>query len=82
MASCPFCSDILLRHIRSGQSYWLCRSCRTEIADEKIEKKPLDEAHENRVGEGTLPSPNKLHTRTPLHDLPISLVHQIDSDFY
>jgi ribosomal protein L37AE/L43A len=35
MANCPFCSDILLRHIRSGKSYWLCRSCRTEILDEK-----------------------------------------------
>ncbi|MDX2231540.1 MAG: hypothetical protein NW220_18025 [Leptolyngbyaceae cyanobacterium bins.349] len=35
MANCPFCSDILLRHIRAGQSYWLCRRCRTEILEEE-----------------------------------------------
>ncbi|WP_181357505.1 hypothetical protein [Stenomitos frigidus] len=33
MASCPLCSDILLRHIRSGKSYWLCRRCRLEILE-------------------------------------------------
>ncbi len=34
MATCPLCSDILLRHIRSGQPYWLCRRCRLEILEE------------------------------------------------
>lgn len=33
MADCPLCSDILLRHIRSGQTYWLCRRCRLEILE-------------------------------------------------
>lgn len=32
MTRCPVCSDVLLRHISSGRSYWLCRSCRLEIA--------------------------------------------------
>jgi len=32
MTKCPVCSDVLLRHIRSGRSYWLCRSCRLEIS--------------------------------------------------
>jgi ribosomal protein L37AE/L43A len=31
MANCPFCSSVLLRHIRSGQVYWFCRRCRTEV---------------------------------------------------
>ncbi|NJP08179.1 MAG: hypothetical protein HC866_00815 [Leptolyngbyaceae cyanobacterium RU_5_1] len=31
MNPCPFCSDILLRHVRVGQTYWLCRHCRLEI---------------------------------------------------
>ncbi|HEY9884001.1 MAG TPA: hypothetical protein V6C98_10375 [Thermosynechococcaceae cyanobacterium] len=34
MAHCPLCSDILLRHIRSSQPYWLCRRCRFEILGE------------------------------------------------
>ncbi|MGI0488214.1 hypothetical protein ACN4EK_22460 [Pantanalinema rosaneae CENA516] len=29
--SCPFCSHVLLRHVRSGSVYWLCRRCREEI---------------------------------------------------
>lgn len=29
--SCPFCSHVLLRHIRSGSVYWLCRRCREEV---------------------------------------------------
>jgi hypothetical protein len=24
---CPSCSDILLRHIRSGEIYWRCSTC-------------------------------------------------------
>ncbi|GEM_PF-1736464 len=30
MSNCPLCSDVLLRHIRSGKMYWLCRRCRLE----------------------------------------------------
>jgi hypothetical protein len=33
MATCPVCSDVLLRHIRNGQTYWLCRRCRSEIQE-------------------------------------------------
>lgn len=33
MTNCPFCSDILLRHVRSGATYWLCRRCRTELVE-------------------------------------------------
>ena len=33
MLDCPCCSDILLRHARSGQSYYLCRRCRFEIPE-------------------------------------------------
>lgn len=31
MANCPFCSSVLLRHIRTRQVYWVCRHCRTEV---------------------------------------------------
>lgn len=31
MASCPFCSSVLLRHVRSGQMYWFCSRCRTDV---------------------------------------------------
>lgn len=31
MANCPFCSSVLLRHVRASQMYWFCRRCRTEI---------------------------------------------------
>jgi hypothetical protein len=33
MTSCPLCSDVLLRHLRSGKPYWLCRRCRLEILE-------------------------------------------------
>ncbi len=42
MANCPVCSDILLRHIRSGQTYWFCRRCRVEILEEPQTDKFLD----------------------------------------
>jgi ribosomal protein L37AE/L43A len=31
MANCPICSGVLLRHFRTGQMYWFCRRCRTEV---------------------------------------------------
>lgn len=31
MPICPCCSNLLLRHIRQGTVYWLCRSCRAEM---------------------------------------------------
>jgi ribosomal protein L37AE/L43A len=48
MAECAFCSDTLLRHIRSGQSYWFCRRCRVEFRSKDMEKKlnPYQESPE------------------------------------
>lgn len=31
MANCPFCSNVLLRHVRAGEMYWFCRRCRVEV---------------------------------------------------
>jgi hypothetical protein len=31
MSTCPCCSDRLLRHVRQGKLYWLCRSCWAEM---------------------------------------------------
>ncbi|MDX2240382.1 MAG: hypothetical protein NW224_06855 [Leptolyngbyaceae cyanobacterium bins.302] len=48
MANCPFCSDTLLRHIRSGKSYWLCRRCRSEILEvDFILEKRREENHKS-----------------------------------
>lgn len=33
MATCPYCSNQLLRHIRSNQTYWFCRHCWEEMSD-------------------------------------------------
>jgi ribosomal protein L37AE/L43A len=38
MTECAFCSDTLLRHIRSGQTYWFCRRCRIEFRSEVLER--------------------------------------------
>ncbi|BAZ41292.1 hypothetical protein NIES4101_72560 [Calothrix sp. NIES-4101] len=32
-SSCPCCgSSMLLRHVRHGQIYWFCQSCRQEVS--------------------------------------------------
>ncbi len=31
MATCPCCSDQMLRHIRGNQTYWFCRHCWQEM---------------------------------------------------
>lgn len=31
MVTCPCCSDLLLRHARRGESYYLCQRCRIEV---------------------------------------------------
>ncbi len=36
MANCPFCSSVLLRHVRAGEMYWFCRRCRTEVLQTKF----------------------------------------------
>lgn len=75
MATCPFCSDILLRHARAGQSYWLCRRCRTELidcdSDHQVspeicqeggnESLPLAAHHPSFAKQSFIPSPRNLH---------------------
>ncbi len=72
MASCPFCSDILLRHVRSGQSYWLCRRCRTEILDHRVEPKSGDRSPEEVVNDPIISTAGKISTIMPANN-PISL---------
>jgi hypothetical protein len=38
MFTCPICSDVLLPHIRAGQAYFLCRSCRLEVHETSSSK--------------------------------------------
>lgn len=44
MASCPCCSNLLLRHIRQGGVYWLCRSCHAEMPnfEELFDRTPTE----------------------------------------
>ncbi len=50
MLNCPCCSDILLRHTRSGQAYLLCQGCRIELPDGRIEQStPLEAKVQPRV---------------------------------
>lgn len=59
MANCPFCSDVLLRHIRSGRAYWLCRRCRTEILEKEFERTVLLKSRQKAIAEGGLASLGK-----------------------
>ncbi|MEH2329239.1 hypothetical protein [Nostoc sp.] len=29
--TCPCCAGSLLRHVRHGELYWFCQSCRQEV---------------------------------------------------
>ena len=29
--TCPCCTNSLLRHVRQGEVYWFCTSCRQEV---------------------------------------------------
>ncbi|WP_315792153.1 hypothetical protein [Fischerella sp. JS2] len=29
--TCPCCGDSLLRHVRHGELYWFCQTCRQEV---------------------------------------------------
>ncbi|EHC12903.1 hypothetical protein [Fischerella thermalis] len=39
--TCPCCGDSLLRHVRHGELYWFCQTCRQEV--------PLLSANINRL---------------------------------
>lgn len=65
MATCPLCSDILLRHLRSGKPYWLCRRCRVEILEKKDATAKNYPTHEV--------SPKTLPTHMPAHQTVIQL---------
>lgn len=39
--TCPCCGDYLLRHVRHGELYWFCQTCRQEV--------PLLSANINRL---------------------------------
>jgi ribosomal protein L37AE/L43A len=40
-SNCPCCgSSFLLRHVRHGQIYWLCQSCRQEVSLLTVSRTP------------------------------------------
>jgi hypothetical protein len=41
MPACPYCSDVLLRHIHGESLYWFCRSCWQTIPDLKAAGQPV-----------------------------------------
>jgi ribosomal protein L37AE/L43A len=41
-SNCPCCgSSFLLRHVRHGQIYWLCQSCRQEVSLLTVNRTPM-----------------------------------------
>lgn len=56
-----------MRHIRSGKSYWLCRSCRTEILDEKNVAKSSGVQPQDSLGEHTRALPNNLPAKVQMN---------------
>lgn len=41
MATCPYCSDRLLRHISGPRVYWFCRTCWQEMPIIDLSDRPL-----------------------------------------
>jgi hypothetical protein len=66
MIKCPCCSDTLLRHIRSGQTYLLCRSCRLEILDEHHRQVTRPQATAKPIEKATSSLQNRKEWITPL----------------
>lgn len=76
MATCPLCSDTLLHHFRSGQSYWLCRRCRTEITDltlSGIRYTAFVDDETALLSEETAPLTGQSHVTSSSNPSPISL---------
>lgn len=86
-SSCPFCSHVLLRHIRSGSVYWLCRRCREEIV---LPPTLLEAAHHPKVVESDryseweraslphkLPSPAEYTIPTVDFKSPLTVAHAL-----
>lgn len=42
MQNCPCCSDKLLRHVKGGSTYWLCRSCWQEMPVFELEDRQAE----------------------------------------
>jgi hypothetical protein len=42
MNTCPCCSHVLLRHIRSHEVYWFCRNCWQEMPEMSVKKMNLE----------------------------------------
>ncbi len=72
MANCPLCSDVLLRHVRSKQTYWFCRRCRIEISEES-EKIVYQPPYRSSVGlslmEGASPKVHNTSFVSSIKDL-------------
>ncbi|MCP6758657.1 MAG: hypothetical protein NHB32_07800 [Fischerella sp. CENA71] len=46
---CPCCGDSLLRHVRHGEFYWFCQTCRQEVPLLNININSLSSAIERRI---------------------------------
>ena len=71
MNNCPFCSDVLLRHISSGKSYWLCRRCRTEILDREFSQITVADQNQDTNKEIGAALTSNLHSNTDLMNLSV-----------
>ena len=75
MPSCPCCSDQLLRHIRSAQIYWFCRSCWQEMPVFNLgECNPIPSVGTPRSEVTEMPCTGHIHARQSFRRLePVSL---------
>ncbi|MBE9035407.1 hypothetical protein [aff. Roholtiella sp. LEGE 12411] len=54
--TCPCCGGSLLRHVRHGELYWFCQSCRQEVPLLTVTRLPNPTNVETR-NTGVLPQP-------------------------
>jgi len=60
--TCPCCGASLLRHVRHGELYWFCQSCRQEVP--QLTVCSLTNAETRTTGVLTPTAVNSLNTQT------------------
>ncbi len=48
--NCPCCSGSLLRHVRHGELYWFCQTCRQEVPILTVSRRLLSMEEGRTIG--------------------------------